>query len=234
MSDAGLNETGGGASKPARPVLPDPMSARPRVNPDVSDAAPQEGPPDLELVERSCEGDTSAFGKLVDRYRGKIYAMLYQMVQNEQDAWDLSQDAFVKAWKALPSFRRTSAFYTWLYRIAMNGALDWLRKRSRSHTVSLDEAGPEGLAAMGPLKDHSTPETPDQTIERHDVASRIESALGELSEDHRAVIVLRELHGMQYEEIAEAVGCSLGTVMSRLFYARKKLQSTLRDVYERL
>ncbi len=201
-----------------RPVPQDPTSARPRVDSDVSTISdgsdPQEGPPDLELVAKSCEGDTSAFGMLVDRYRGKIYAMLYQMVQNEQDAWDLSQDAFVKAWKALPGFRRTSAFYTWLYRIAMNGALDWLRKRSRAHTVSLDEAGPEGLAAMGPLKDHTTPETPDQTIERHDVATRIESALGELSEDHRAVIVLRELHGMQYEEIAEAVGCSLGTVMS--------------------
>jgi RNA polymerase sigma-70 factor (ECF subfamily) len=162
-----------------------------------------------------------------------VYAMIYQMVRNEQDAWDLAQDAFIKAWKAMPRFKGESTFYTWLYRIVTNVTLDKLRKKKTAMEVELQED-----RSLDPQEEAESPQStldgPDRQLARREVARRIEQALGELGPDHQAVIVLRELQGLSYEEIARTVGCSLGTVMSRLFYARKKLQATLRDVYENL
>lgn len=187
---------------------------------------------DIELVKRCQHGDTRAFNELVTKYRGKAYAMIYNMVRNEQDAWDLAQDGFLKAWKSIANFRGQSAFYTWLYRIMTNVTIDWLRKKQIEGGTEFDdtlelkniEPGSSTVPRAEPL--------PDEKLEHVEIRKRIDAALEKLSAEHRAVIVMKEIDGMQYNEIADAIGCSLGTVMSRLFYARKKLQTLLRDVYE--
>ncbi|MEP6603846.1 MAG: sigma-70 family RNA polymerase sigma factor [Spartobacteria bacterium] len=194
------------------------------AQPDVSD-------PDL--VKRCQEGDTEAFDELVTRYRTRIFGMIYNMVHNEQDAWDLAQDSFVKAWKSIGRFQGKSSFYTWLYRIVMNVTIDWLRKKQIKgagaefdDAIQLKEIDP--AAKTAPKADA----LPYERMQRGEIRAKIDSAIAQLSPEHRAVILMKETEDMQYHEIAEALGCSIGTVMSRLFYARKKLQNLLRDVYE--
>src|SRR5213083_1515875 len=188
---------------------------------------------DIELVTRCQRGDTAAFNELVTKYRGKVYSMIFNMVRNEQDAWDLAQDGFVKAWKSIGRFRGQSSFYTWIYRIIMNVIIDWLRKKQvKGGGAEFDDA--IQLREIDPASKTvpKTQELPHQAMERDEIRARIEKAIGQLSPEHRAVILMKEIDEMQYHEVAEALGCSIGTVMSRLFYARKKLQSLLRDVYE--
>jgi RNA polymerase sigma-70 factor (ECF subfamily) len=185
-----------------------------------------------ELVAKCQRGDTQAFNELVTRYRGRIYAMIYNMVHNEQDAWDLAQDGFLKAWKSIGRFRGQSAFYTWLYRIVMNVTIDWVRKKKITGDAEFDEElGLQGIEASASTVPRADP-LPFQKMEREEIRRRIDAAVEKLSPEHRAVILMREMDGMPYEEIAGALDCSVGTVMSRLFYARKKLQGMLRDVYE--
>ena len=179
---------------------------------------------DMELVAKCQRGDTQAFNELVTRYRGKVYAMIYNMVHNEQDAWDLAQDGFLKAWKSIGRFRAQSSFYTWLYRIVMNVSIDWVRKKKITGDAEFDEEiGLQGIEAGASTAPNADP-LPFQKMEREEIRIRIDAAVEKLSPEHRAVILMREMDGMQYEEIAEALDCSVGTVMSRLFYARKKLQ----------
>ncbi len=188
---------------------------------------------ELDLVKRCQAGDTEAFDELVTRYRTRVFGMIYNMVHNEQDAWDLAQDSFLKAWKSIGRFRGQSSFYTWIYRIVMNVTIDWLRKKKiKGGDAEFDDA--IQLREIDPAS-KTVPRTealPHQVMERDEIRARIEKAIGQLSPEHRAVILMKEMDDMQYHEIAEALGCSIGTVMSRLFYARKKLQSLLRDVYE--
>jgi RNA polymerase sigma-70 factor, ECF subfamily len=201
--------------------------------PSPAEDAP-EGPPDLELVARSQAGDTQAFNVLVTRYRSRAFAMTYNMVRNEQDAWDLAQDGFVKAWKSIGRFRGQSSFYTWLYRILMNVSIDWLRKKQIQGGTEFDDQ--IGLRNIEPGA-VTTPRgelEPAAKISDQELRTRIDAAIERLSLEHRTVIVMREIDGLEYSEIAEQVGCSIGTVMSRLFYARKKLQAMLRDVYENI
>ena len=190
---------------------------------------------ELDLVKRCQAGETEAFDELVTRYRTRIFAMIYNMVHNEQDAWDLAQDSFVKAWKSIKRFRGRSSFYTWMYRIVMNVTIDWLRKKQVKgagvefdDAIQLREVNPASktLPKADPL--------PYERMERTEVRARIDNAIAQLSPEHRAVILMKETEGMQYHEIAETLGCSIGTVMSRLFYARKKLQNLLKDVYENI
>lgn len=190
---------------------------------------------DPDLVKRCQAGDSEAFDELVARYRTRIFAMIYNMVHNEQDAWDLSQDSFVKAWKSIKRFHGRSSFYTWIYRIVMNVTIDWLRKKQIKgaglefdDAIQLKEVNPASktLPKAEPL--------PYERMERTEIRARINNAIEQLSPDHRAVILMKETEGMQYHEIAESLGCSIGTVMSRLFYARKKLQNLLKDVYENI
>ena len=196
------------------------------------EAAPNDDTPDTILVERSQRGDLAAFDVLVTRYRGKIYGLLFNMVRNETDAWDLAQDAFLKAWKALPKFGGQSAFYTWLYRIAHNVALDFLRsKKVQSGGVEFDETLEKNVAAGSVTTPHGEGR-PDDRMAGNELAGRIQEALAQLSPEHRNVILLREVDGRSYEEIAELAGCTIGTVMSRLFYARKRLQGLLQDVWQ--
>ena len=188
---------------------------------------------ELELVRQCQAGRSEAFDELVARYRTRIFAMIYNMVHNEQDAWDLAQDSFVKAWRSIKRFRGRSSFYTWIYRIVMNVTIDWLRKKQiKGAGVEFDEA--IQLRQIDPAS-RTAPKAdplPQARMERSEIRARIDDAIKELSPDHRAVILMKEIEEMQYHEIAETLGCSIGTVMSRLFYARRKLQNLLRDVYE--
>ena len=188
---------------------------------------------EVDLVKRCQAGETEAFDELVTRYRTRVFGMIYNMVHNEQDAWDLAQESFLKAWKSIGRFRGQSSFYTWIYRIVMNVTIDWLRKKQvKGGGAEFDDA--IQLREIDPAS-KTVPKTealPHQVMERDEIRTRIEKAIGQLSPEHRAVILMKEIDEMQYHEIAEALGCSIGTVMSRLFYARKKLQSLLRDVYE--
>jgi RNA polymerase sigma-70 factor, ECF subfamily len=189
-------------------------------------------PSDADLVERSQAGDMRSFDQLVTRYRGKVYAMIVNMIHNEADAWDLAQDAFVKAWKALPRFEARSNFYTWLYRIAHNVTYDWLRKRKvRGDGTEFDDTiRMDSIESAAPTAPKGVAR-PDENVENTELRCRIETAISKLSPDHRAVILLKEVDGLKYQEIADTVGCSIGTVMSRLFYARKKLQILLKDAH---
>lgn len=192
-----------------------------------------QGRPDQELVDLARAGDMRAFDELVTRYRGKVYAMIYHMVRNEQDAWEISQEAFVRAWKSLPRFKARSSFYTWLYRIASNSAIDWLRRQKPQSAGEFDD---ENIALTPMVGQDVSPQaepSPEENIHRRDIIRRIEKALDQLSEEHRTVILLKEVEGLAYKEIAEVVGCSIGTVMSRLFHARKKMQTLLKDFYEK-
>ena len=190
---------------------------------------------ELDLVKRCQAGETEAFDELVTRYRTRVFGMIYNMVHSEEDAWDLAQDAFVKAWKSIKRFRGRSSFYTWLYRIVMNVAIDWMRKRQvKSGGTEFDEA--TQLKEIDPAS-KTAPKAdalPYETMERGEIRERIDQAIAQLTPEHRAVILMKEIEEMQYHEIAEALECSIGTVMSRLFYARKKLQNLLRDVYENI
>ncbi len=198
-----------------------------------TEATPAEADvPDAELVRQAQTGDTAAFDQLVGRYRSRIFGMIYNMVHNEQDAWDLAQDSFVKAWKSIARFRGQSSFYTWIYRIVMNVTIDSLRKKQVRGATEFDDA--IQLKEIDPAS-RTVPHAdalPHENMENQEIRSRIDTAIAELSPEHRAVILMKEIEGMQYHEIAESLGCSIGTVMSRLFYARKKLQGLLRDVYE--
>lgn len=160
--------------------------------------------------------------------------MIYNMVRNEQDAWDLAQDGFFRAWKSIARFRGQSAFYTWLYRIMTNVALDWLRRKQVHGDTEFDDAihlkDVEPASTTLPRPDL----LPHQRMEQGEIRCRIDAAIEKLSPEHRAVILMKEMDGLQYHEIAEALECSIGTVMSRLFYARKRLQVMLKDVYENI
>ena len=190
---------------------------------------------ELDLVKRCQAGEADAFDELVVRYRTRIFGMIYNMVHNEQDAWDLAQDSFVKAWKSMKRFRGQSSFYTWMYRIVMNVTIDWLRKKQIKgagaefdDSIQLKEIDPASKTVPKPDA------LPYERMQQTEIRAQIDSAIGQLTPEHRAVILMKEIEDMQYHEIAEALGCSIGTVMSRLFYARKKLQTLLKDVYENI
>jgi RNA polymerase sigma-70 factor (ECF subfamily) len=191
-------------------------------------------PDDRVLVKRCQTGDPSAFNDLVIRYRNKAFMMVYGMVQNEQDAWDLAQEGFLKAWKSIHRFKGESSFYTWLYRIMTNVTIDALRRKGIHGEAEFDDRIAPANVDPGSRTTPSAVPLPHIKLEQNEIRQRIDEAIGKLSPEHRAVIVMKEIEDLQYSEIAEILNCSLGTVMSRLFYARKKLQILLQDVYENL
>jgi len=191
-------------------------------------------PDDVELVKRCQAGDSSAFNDLITRYRSKVFTMIYGMVQNEQDAWDLAQEGFLKAWKSIHRFKGESSFYTWLYRIMTNVTIDSLRRKGVRGEAEFDDRIAPVNVEPGSRTTPSSSPLPNKKLEYQEIRGRIDEAIAKLSPEHRAVIVMKEIEDLQYSEIAEILSCSLGTVMSRLFYARKKLQSLLRDLYENL
>ena len=188
---------------------------------------------DFRLVAQAQQGDLPSYDALVTRHRGRIFAMIRNMIYQEADAWDLSQEVFIKAWIALPRFEAKARFSTWLYRIAHNVVYDWTRKRKVESVGELnDEIFERERIDSASLTTPSGGETPDDSMVHSELRVKIENALGKLSPEHREVVVLKDVQGLSYKEIAEVMACSLGTVMSRLFYARQKLQGMLKDEYE--
>lgn len=193
------------------------------------DESAQSEATDRELVERCQRGAMDAYEVLVNRYRNKVYGLAYSMLRNEQDATDLCQETFVRGWQAIRSFKKNASFYTWLYRISTNLCIDFVRKRDRRPTVPFEEAVDPDADVNTEIAPSNQP-LPTDEIRRLELREQIDAALLELSPEHRAVVQLREFEGLEYAEIAKAVGCSMGTVMSRLHYARKHLQKLLREV----
>lgn len=191
---------------------------------------PAQDPADAVLVQRCQAGDSRAFEPLVNRYRGKIYAMIVNMIGNDADAWDLAQEVFLKAWRALPKFEARSSFYTWIYRITHNVTYDWLRKKKISAGMEFDDSLATPDIAAGAQTVPHQEGRPDANLANRELGQRIQAGLQQLSPEHRAIILLKEIDGLSYQEIADSLGITLGTVMSRLFYARKKLQSLLQDI----
>ncbi len=186
---------------------------------------------DRELVESAKAGDRDAFRSLFERYHRRAYALALGVVRHPDDALDVVQDAFIKAHKYLDKFEGNSSFYTWLYRIVMNLAIDHIRKHRRIKPVELDEAKLED-GGDDSLIPRILGGNPGRALMDKEIRARIDQALGELSENHRAVLVMRELEGLSYEEMARTMDCSKGTIMSRLFHARRNMQKRLLDLVD--
>lgn len=185
-------------------------------------------PDDQALVRAAQQGDMAAFEGLVARHRDKIYARAYSMMRNEEEAIDLSQEAWVKGWQRLNQFQGESSFATWMTRITINLCLDAIRKQKRQCAESIEAMDEDS----GGVERHLPVVTlnPTERLERAELRSRIDAALGKLSDAHRTVLVLHEFEGLEYKLIAKTMQCSVGTVMSRLFYARRKLAALLADL----
>jgi RNA polymerase sigma-70 factor (ECF subfamily) len=200
---------------------------------EASDGSCAEG--DDDLVQRIQAGDSGAFRALFDKYHRRAFAVAMGVVKNEQDALDAVQEAFVKVHKNIHKFEGSSSFYTWLYRIVMNVSIDHVRKSSRRKSVDFDERSAQqqhdlaGHGAPGPGLANANP---GKAALQRELGEAILAALQELPDHHRAVIVLREIEGMSYEEMAQALDVPKGTVMSRLFHARKKMQASLAPYLE--
>lgn len=177
------------------------------------------------LVKAAKTGDMLAFEELVARHRDKIYARAFSMMRNEDEALDLSQEAWVKAWQRLVQFQGDSSFATWMTRITINLCLDQLRKNKRNRAESIELLNEEsgGVERQMPVIQTN----PTEGLERGELRKKIDEALGKLSAEHRTVLVLHEYEDLEYKEIAKRMNCSIGTVMSRLFYARRKMAGLL-------
>jgi RNA polymerase sigma-70 factor (ECF subfamily) len=186
---------------------------------------------DLLLVERVQSGDRDAFGLLVSKYQRKLLRLVMRMVRDPAEAEDVTQEAFIKAYRALPNFRGESAFYTWLYRIGVNTAKNWLVAHGRRMpTVSeLGDEDGEGIEDSGLLRDD---ETPDRVLLSKQIGETVNAAMDALPEDLRTAISLREIEGLTYEEIAQVMDCPIGTVRSRIFRAREAIAAQLRPLLD--
>ncbi|MGH7989557.1 MAG: sigma-70 family RNA polymerase sigma factor [Limisphaerales bacterium] len=183
---------------------------------------------ETELVRRARTGDLRAYDELVKRYQERIYATIYHMTSNHDDANDLAQEAFIKAFQALKSFKGGSSFYTWLYRIAVNKTINFLKQRNNRMHMSLNdldfnaEHDPDLMALI-------SDKNPRRDAGLNELQEKLNAALMKLSEPHRLVVVLHDVQGQSHEEIAKVMDCNIGTVRSRLFYARQQMQSYLTD-----
>jgi len=177
------------------------------------------------LVAESKEGNTEAFEELIARHRDKIYARAFSMMRNEDEALDLSQEAWIKAWQRLKQFQGDSSFATWMTRIVINLCLDQIRRQKRKRAESIEQLDEElgGVERQMPV----VTVNPTAGMERSELRKRIDEAMQKLSDAHRTVLILHEFEELEYKQIATVMGCSIGTVMSRLFYARRRLASLL-------
>ncbi len=180
---------------------------------------------DTALVSASRKGDMVAFEALVGRHRDKVYARAYSMLRNEEEAVDLSQEAWVKAWQRLEQFQGDSSFLTWITRITINLCLDQIRRNKRRRTESIEQLDEDlgGVERQMPV----ITTNPTEGLEKTELRKKIDEALEKLSKEHRMVLVLHEFEDLEYKEIAKRMECSIGTVMSRLFYARRKMASLM-------
>lgn len=194
----------------------------------LADAGTPSGMLEGDLVRRARKGDLEAYDELVKRYQQRIYATIYHMTSNHEDANDLAQDAFVKAYQALKSFKGGSSFYTWIYRIAVNKTINFLKQRRNKSHFSLNdldfnaENDPDLVALV-------SDKTPAREAGLTELQKKLNESLHKLSEPHRMVVVLHDVQGLSHEEIADIMDCNIGTVRSRLFYARQQLQGYLSE-----
>ncbi len=190
---------------------------------------------DAALVDAAKVGDTAAFSKLVSLHQARLFSVAYGMLRDRDDAMDVVQDAFIKAHKKLAEFEGNAAFSTWLYRIAVNLCIDKKRAETRRRKTDLDDAATRNLDddplyAEAEYAPRLSGQNPLRNVNDKQLGAQIGAALATLSEEHRTIVLLREVEGMSYEEIAATIGVPKGTVMSRLFHARKNLQRQLRPV----
>jgi RNA polymerase sigma factor (sigma-70 family) len=189
-------------------------------------AAPEREESDL--IRASVGGDLRAYDELVSRCHQRVYATIYHMTANHEDANDLAQETFIKAYRSLKSFRGGSSFYTWVYRIGVNKTINFLKQRKKRYHMSLNDldANVEGnpdLVAM------ISEDTPQRDVQLTELQQKLNEALMKLSEQHRLAVVLHDVQGLPHDEIAKIMECNVGTVRSRLFYARQQLQGLLAD-----
>jgi RNA polymerase sigma-70 factor (ECF subfamily) len=183
---------------------------------------------DQALVERVQRGDKAAFDILVRKYQHKVVKLISRYVKDQQEVYDVSQEAFIKAYRALPNFRGDSAFYTWMYRIAINTAKNYLVAQGRRlPNVDIEAQDAEQFEGESALKEYATPES---MLRRDEIQETVFRTIENLPEDLRTAIMLREIEGLSYEEIAEAMDCPVGTVRSRIFRAREAIDKTLRPL----
>jgi len=183
---------------------------------------------DPALVRAAQRGDMAAFEELVARHRDKLYARAYSMMRNEEEALDLSQEAWIKGWQRLRQFQGESSFGTWMTRIVINLCLDKLRRQKRQRAESIEAMDEDGGGVERRMPVVTV--NPTAGLEQSELRQRIDRALGQLTYEHRTVLVLHEFEEMEYKQIAKTMGCSIGTVMSRLFYARRRLAALLADL----
>ena len=181
------------------------------------------------LAWKAQAGDEDAFGELVKMYHARLYGVVFNVVRNPEDARELAQMTWVKAWNKIKTFKADAGFFTWLYRIATNTALDYLRSKGRRHEESLSARREEGAEADIDLP-AGDQWRPDRNVEQGEIQQTFEAALAKLSPEHRMALTLREVEGLSYQEIATAMKCRAGTVMSRIFYARKLIQQEMRGL----
>lgn len=203
--------------------MSDTASDKPASKPTHPDATEE-----VTLVRDAQKGDLAAYDDLVRRYQERIYATIYHMTSNHEDANDLAQDTFIKAYQALKSFKGGSSFYTWVYRIAVNKTINFLKQRKNRTHMSLNdldfnaEHDPDLVALV-------SDKTPRRDANLAELQEKLNEAMQKLSEPHRLVVTLHDVQGLAHEEIAEIMECNIGTVRSRLFYARQQLQGYLAD-----
>ena len=191
----------------------------PAEMPDCSEA---------ELVARARNEDTAAYGALVARFQKRIYGLVYNMTSNREDTEDVVQDVFIKAYASLPRFQGKSSFYTWVYRIAVNTSINFVKKRKRRTGLSLDEMD-HGVERTENYLELSSRESPFRDTSLNELQQKLNEALQTLSENHRLVVVMHDIQGLPHEEIGKILDVSAGTVRSRLFYARQRLQVELSE-----
>jgi RNA polymerase sigma-70 factor (ECF subfamily) len=192
---------------------------------------PRPPDPDEDLVSRAKDGDTRAFDALILKYGDKLYGLVYNMTNHKEDTHDLLQDIFAKAYQSLRKFKGNSTFYTWIYQIAVNQTLNFLKKRKRRSTLSLSE--PDSAVQQDPaLIDVTHEANPEQKSRLMELQKKLNEAMMKLSESHRMVVTMYDIQGMPHADIAKVLGVSEGTVRSRLHYAHLLLQSALQQSWE--
>ena len=212
-------------------IMTEPASHKVSKPPDKPADEPAAAPvpvEEMELVRRARRGDLEAYDELVRRYQERVYATVYHMTANHEDANDLAQEAFIKAFQALKSFKGGSSFYTWVYRIAVNKTINFLKQRKNKAQMSLDdldfnaEHDPDLVALI-------SDKTPRREVGLAELQEKLNAAMQKLSESHRLVVTLQDVQGLSHEEIGKIMDCNIGTVRSRLFYARQQMQAYLSD-----
>ncbi len=187
-------------------------------------------PSDIDiLVKQAASGDTYAFGELVKKYEKMVYNLAYQYSGNREDAFDISQEVFIKAWRAIGTFRGDCSFSTWIYRITKNAYLDFSMKSARRETLSLNVTDDDGEDKSLDIVNTDESTSPEDVAEKNERETALHSAIASLGDEHREIIVLREFEGYSYDDIASMLGLELGTVKSRINRARKQIKIFLEE-----